>query len=100
MNKRLKLLGIDENNYSVFEFIPENVCSKEMYIVVNEDDLIIEVSIIGGCDGNRKAIAKLVEGLTLQQVIIKVRGITCGNKATSCADQLAIGCEMILKYRA
>ena len=79
-----------------YEYIPVNVCSKKMYItVVNKT--VTKVEIIGGCDGNRKAVAALVEGLTLEEVIRKLRGITCGKNRTSCADQLAIACENILE---
>lgn len=82
-----------------YKFTPVNVCSRLMFITVNKDNVLVEVEIIGGCDGNRKAVARLVQGLTLQQVIDKVRGITCGNKSTSCADQLAVACEMILEIK-
>lgn len=79
-----------------FEYTPINVCSKKMIIEV-DGETIVNVEIIGGCDGNRKAVASLVTGLTLEEVIKKLKGITCGKKTTSCADQLATACEMILK---
>lgn len=82
-----------------YKFTPINVCSKLMYLTVSKDNVLVEVEIIGGCDGNRKAVARLVQGLTLQQVIDKVRGITCGNKSTSCADQLAVACELIMNVK-
>lgn len=82
-----------------YRFVPVGVCSKLMFITVNKEMVVTEVEIIGGCDGNRKAVARLVEGLTLQEVIRKIRGITCGNKHTSCADQLAIACELILNIK-
>ena len=46
----------------------------------------------GGCNGNLKAIPKLVEGLTVAQVEEKIGGIKCGFKNTSCGDQLAKMC--------
>ncbi|MBQ9393484.1 MAG: TIGR03905 family TSCPD domain-containing protein, partial [Oscillospiraceae bacterium] len=45
---------------------------------------------VGGCNGNLKAIAKLVDGWTVSQIEEKLRGNTCGPRPTSCADQLAI----------
>lgn len=73
------------------EYIPHNVCAQKMIITV-DGDVIQHVEIIGGCHGNRQAVAKLVEGLTIDQVIEKLDGIPCrGSRTglTSCPDQLA-----------
>ena len=73
------------------EYIPQNVCSQKMIITV-DGDIVQHVEIIGGCHGNRQAVAKLVEGLTIDQVIEKLDGIECrGSRTglTSCPDQLA-----------
>ena len=48
------------------------------------------VEFTGGCNGNLKAVSKLVDGCTVEQIEEKLRGNTCGMKDTSCADQLAI----------
>ena len=53
-------------------------------------DVVRNVVFIGGCNGNLKAIGKLVEGMTVSQIEGYLKGNTCGNKSTSCADQLAI----------
>ena len=47
------------------------------------------VQFIGGCNGNLKGIAALVEGMDVDTVIERVQGVTCGMKKTSCPDQLA-----------
>lgn len=66
----------------------KGTCSRQ--ILVELDDRIVKkVVFFGGCDGNLKAIPKLVEGLTVEQVEEKLSGITCGFKSTSCGDQLA-----------
>ena len=73
------------------EYIPQNVCSQKMIITV-DGDIVQHVEILGGCHGNRQAVAKLVEGLTIDQVIEKLDGIECrGSRTgkTSCPDQLA-----------
>ena len=73
------------------EYTPKNVCSQKMVITV-EDDVVKHVEIFAGCHGNRQAVAKLVEGLTVDQVIEKLEGIQCrGSRTgkTSCPDQLA-----------
>lgn len=55
-----------------------------------EDGIVKNVAFTNGCNGNLKAIAKLVEGMPKEKVISLLRGNTCGMKKTSCADQLAI----------
>ena len=55
-----------------------------------DGDKVKNVSFLGGCNGNLKAISKLVDGMTVDQIETMLRGNTCGYKNTSCADQLAI----------
>ena len=54
-----------------------------------EDNKVKNVQFIGGCNGNLKGIAALVEGMDVDTVIERVQGVTCGMKKTSCPDQLA-----------
>ena len=54
-----------------------------------EDGKLHNVKFLGGCNGNLKAIGKLVEGKDSKEVADILRGNTCGMKGTSCADQLA-----------
>lgn len=54
-----------------------------------DDGVIHDVVFTGGCNGNLKAIAKLVEGMPAEKVISLLEGNTCGPKPTSCGDQLA-----------
>ena len=54
-----------------------------------DDGVIHDVVFTGGCNGNLKAIAKLVEGMPVEKVISLLEGNTCGPKPTSCGDQLA-----------
>lgn len=55
-----------------------------------EDGKVTNVSFFGGCNGNLKAISKLVEGMSAEQIVRTLRGNTCGFRETSCADQLAL----------
>ena len=75
-----------------FEYTPKGVCSRKMIIDV-ENGKVEGLQVIGGCNGNLKAIPKLVEGLTVAQVEEKIGGIKCGFKNTSCGDQLAKACR-------
>ncbi len=65
------------------------VCSQEIHFHI-EGNVITNVVFIGGCNGNLKAISKLVDGFTVEQIEAKLRGNTCGSRPTSCADQLAL----------
>lgn len=63
-------------------------CSTQIHFDIN-DDVITNVSFDGGCNGNLKAISKLVDGMKVEEIEDKLLGNTCGFKPTSCADQLA-----------
>ena len=66
----------------------KGTCSRQMMIEV-EDGVVRSVKIVGGCDGNLKAISKLVVGMKVEDVVDRLSGIRCGGKPTSCPDQLA-----------
>ncbi len=72
----------------VFEYTPKGVCSRKMIIEV-ENDTVTDLQVVGGCNGNLKGIANLVKGMSVDEVISRLDGITCGYKATSCPAQLA-----------
>ena len=63
------------------------VCSRAIHVDV-DGDTITHVDFVGGCNGNLKAISKLVEGKNVDEVCSILEGNTCGNRSTSCADQL------------
>ena len=63
------------------------VCSRAIHVYV-DGDTITHVDFVGGCNGNLKAISKLVEGKNVDEVCSILEGNTCGNRSTSCADQL------------
>ncbi len=63
-------------------------CSREIHFEV-EDNILKSVEFVGGCAGNTKGVAQLVEGMAIHDVIRRLEGIPCGSKGTSCPDQLA-----------
>ena len=67
----------------------ENTCSQIIEFDL-DGDKIHNVVFIGGCNGNLKAVAKLVEGQSVDHIEKLLRGNICGERPTSCADQLAI----------
>ena len=78
---------------------PRGVCSRLMEIEV-EDGKIASVSVTGGCDGNLKGISSLLKGMEVDEAIVRMQGIRCGGKATSCPDQLAIALSQYRKEHA
>ena len=71
-----------------YEYKTSGTCSRSILFDV-EEGKVKNVQFIGGCNGNLKGIAALVEGMDVDAVIERVQGITCGMKKTSCPDQLA-----------
>lgn len=65
------------------------VCSQEISFHI-EGNVITNVSFVGGCNGNLKAVSKLVDGMTVEEIEKKLKGNTCGRRPTSCADQLCL----------
>lgn len=72
----------------MFEYKTKGTCSQRILFDV-ENGKVKNVQFIGGCNGNLKGIAALVEGMDIDDVIARVQGVKCGMKATSCPDQLA-----------
>ena len=72
-----------------YDYKTEVVCAQVISFDIN-DDVITNISFMGGCNGNLKAIAKLVDGWTVDKIESYLRGNICGRKPTSCADQLAV----------
>jgi len=73
-------------------FIPRGVCSRQI-VFETENNILTHVKFSGGCPGNLQAVAALVEGMPVDEVIHRLKGIGCGDKPTSCADQLARALE-------
>ena len=70
------------------EMRPQGVCSSLICFDL-DGDAVTNVSFTGGCNGNLKAISKVFDGMTVEQIEGYFAGNTCGRKSTSCADQLA-----------
>ncbi len=72
------------------------VCASQISFEL-EDGIVSNVAFMGGCNGNLKAISKLVEGMDAEKVISILEGNTCGFKKTSCADQLTVALREALE---
>ena len=71
-----------------YHYKTKGTCSQMISFEI-EDGLLKNVQFLGGCNGNLKGIASLVEGMDVQTVISRLKGTKCGMKSTSCPDQLA-----------
>lgn len=80
----------------VIEYTPKGVCSRKMIIEV-ENDIIKNLTVIGGCHGNLQGISSLVKGMSVDEVIKRLDGIDCNGKGTSCPAQLALALK---QYKA
>lgn len=69
-------------------FKTEGVCAQEIEFEV-ENNIIKKVNFVNGCGGSLQAVGRLVEGLRVEDAVNKIKGIQCGDKGTSCPDQLA-----------
>lgn len=78
-----------------YSYKTKMVCARQIEFDIN-DNVITNVVFHGGCNGNLKAIPKLIDGWTVEQIEEKLRGNTCGVRPTSCADQLAIAVRTAL----
>lgn len=78
-----------ENKTEVIQYATSGTCCKMMQVVIS-DGIIQDAEFMGGCPGNLLAIKNLLKGMHIDDVIMKFNGIKCGNKTTSCADQLAL----------
>lgn len=71
-----------------YEYTPRGVCSQRMLFTI-ENDVVTDLKVIGGCNGNLQGISALVKGMKVDDVIARLDGIQCGMKPTSCPDQFA-----------
>lgn len=70
-------------------FKPSGVCCREMKFEVDEENIITSAEFIGGCSGNLSGLKSLIIGQNAQEIASKLEGIHCGDKSTSCPDQLS-----------
>lgn len=77
------------------QYATSGTCSKLIDVSADENDVIQQVFFLGGCHGNLQGISKLVTGQKIDDVIARLDGIRCGNKSTSCPDQLCRALEQL-----
>ena len=75
-----------------YTYKTQNTCSSEIKLNI-DGNVVTNISFTGGCNGNLKAIPRLVDGWTVEEIEEKLAGVTCGRRPTSCADQLVQACK-------
>ena len=74
-----------------FDYTPRRVCPRNIHVELSDDGNTIErVEFMGGCNGNTKAVAKLVKGKAVDDIVELLAGNDCAGRGTSCADQMTI----------
>lgn len=79
-----------------YTYRPRGVCSRGITLEMDDDHILKEVSFLGGCNGNTQGICSLVKGMKAEDVVVRLRGINCNGRGTSCPDQLANAIEEAL----
>ena len=77
------------------QYKTKGTCCSVMNVVL-DDNIVKDVEFIGGCNGNLEGIRHLIIGMNIEDVIVKLQGIRCGIKPTSCPDQLS---RCLLEYK-
>ena len=82
-----------------YTYKTRGTCSRQIDFTL-EGNVNHDVQFVGGCHGNLQGIARLVEGMTAEEAVARLKGIRCGTKSTSCPDQLSLALEAALARQA
>ena len=74
------------------EYITQGTCATKIHFEINNGK-VRNISFEDGCEGNLKAISILAEGMDVKELAAKLKNVRCGDKPTSCANQLAQAVE-------
>ncbi len=89
VNERIKAL-------KKITYSPKGVCSRQMLVEIDDNNIVTKVQVVGGCSGNSQGVSRLVEGMDANDAIRKMQGIKCGFKSTSCPNELSKAIEECL----
>ena len=78
-----------------YTYRTKGTCSQAIQFEI-EDNKVHNVQFIGGCSGNTQGVARLIEGMDVNEAISRIEGIHCGPRPTSCPDQLACALKKAL----
>lgn len=78
-----------EGKSMTYQHKNRGVCSISTTVTLDDEGVIQELQVLGGCNGNLKGIMSLVKGMKAEDAIARLEGITCGSRPTSCPDQIS-----------
>lgn len=81
-----------------YSYKTRGTCTREIQFDL-KDGIVKNVKFIGGCDGNTQGVSRLVEGMRAEDVIVRLSGIRCGFRGTSCPDQLSRALKAALELK-
>ena len=79
------------------KYATSRTCSREIDFEVDNNNIVTSCEFIGGCMGNTQGVARLVEGMDVNEAISRMKGIDCNGRGTSCPDQLAKALEQAIQ---
>lgn len=100
MNGNTETDGMAAQAEPEFLYRTHGTCSRAIKFDIDDDQKVHNVGFVGGCNGNLKGIASLIEGMPADWVIQRCEGTLCGGKATSCPDQLSKALKQAVEERA
>ncbi len=71
-----------------YRYKPSGVCATEMIFQI-DNNIVKDLKVIGGCNGNLKGITSLIKNMKIDDIISKLDGIKCNFRNTSCPDQIS-----------
>lgn len=80
-----------------YTYHPKGVCSTQIDYELDDEGKIYNLRFTGGCNGNLKAIGRLLEGTDAKKAADILRGNDCKGRGTSCADQLSNAIDQALQ---
>ena len=75
----------------------KGVCAQGIEFEIDDNKKVHNIKFTGGCSGNTQGVARLIEGMDIDEAISRIEGIHCGPRPTSCPDQLA---QALKQYKA
>ena len=87
------------NGVDIIQYQPKGVCAKMMQFKI-KDDIIQDVEVLGGCNGNLSGIGILIKGMHINDIIPKLSGLPCGKRPTSCPDQMTKGLAAYIETKS
>ena len=88
--------SVQENNMR-HTYKTRGVCSSAIAFDMDKNGVVTNIKFTGGCNGNLKAISRIVDGWKYTDIVAKTDGNTCGSRPTSCADQLSKALQQAAK---